>query len=254
LERDPIKRFSGRAENYEKYRPSYPKEVLMELKTKISMTNDKIIVEIGSGTGKLSKILLEEGYKVYAVEPNDEMRNVAEKLLNDYRTFTSINGRAENTTLESNKADFIITAQAIHWFEPTKSLKEFHRILKPDGKLAVIWNQRDIQGSILQKKYEEILLKFSPEYRKMPHRNLDKFKMAEYIEPSSLKEYRCRYSQILTFAEMKGRLDSTSYVPKKDHHSYPALMNELDLFFKNFELNGKIEFPYVTRLFYGDLK
>jgi len=250
---DPIKRFTGRAENYDKYRPTYPKEIILELKSKINMTPDKIIVEIGSGTGKLTKILLEEGYTVYGVEPNDEMRELAERSFRDSSKFISINGRAENTTIDDDFADFIIIAQAIHWFKPIETLREFHRILKPEGKIAIIWNQRDIEGSNLQKRYEEILLTYSPEYRNMPHRNLDQLKIREYIEPSSMREYKCKFSQNLSFSDMKGRLDSTSYVPKQDDPNYTSLIKELREMFDSFQKNELLEFPYITRLLYGNL-
>src|SRR5438552_226529 len=121
-------RFSNRVEQYVKYRPSYPKEIIPFLENTIDLNPSFVIADIGSGTGISSKIFLANGNTVYAVEPNNEMRNKAEELLWQYDSFISINGTAEQTTLADTSADMIVAGQAFHWFDAVKAKIEFRRI------------------------------------------------------------------------------------------------------------------------------
>src|SRR5919198_771722 len=102
---DSTTRFSNRVDQYVKYRPSYPKEIIPFLEKAIGLNSTFIIADIGSGTGILSKIFLDCGDRVYAVEPNKAMRNKAVELLQQYDSFTSINGTAEQTTLQDGSVD-----------------------------------------------------------------------------------------------------------------------------------------------------
>ena len=156
-------RFNGRAETYSKYRPSYPIELINNLKTEHHLDEHTIIADIGSGTGILTKKLLEYNFKVFAIEPNTEMRKIAENRLKDYHLFTSINGTAENTTLNSNSVDFITVAQAFHWFDPISFKSECRRILKPFGKVMIISNSRVIESSIIQ-EIISIYTKYCPDF------------------------------------------------------------------------------------------
>ena len=139
---DNTKRFSNRVDNYVKYRPSYPKEIISFLENAIQFKNDFVVADIGSGTGILSKMFLDNGNTVYAVEPNTAMRNKAEELLKNYPLFKSIDGTAEQTTLQNSSIDIITAAQAFHWFDAEKTKAEFRRILKPGGYCCLIWNER----------------------------------------------------------------------------------------------------------------
>src|SRR5436305_15252639 len=108
----PTLRFSKRVDNYIKYRPTYPPTVLEHLKQVLNLTPSAIIADIGSGTGISAELFLKNGNKVFGIEPNDEMRSAAEKILIDYPGFISIKGTAEATGLEKNSIDFIIAGQA----------------------------------------------------------------------------------------------------------------------------------------------
>ena len=139
---NPTTRFSDRVENYVKYRPSYPKEIIPFLEKYYDLSGDKRIADIGSGTGIFSELFLQSGYSVIGIEPNDHMRRAAETRLGKYQGFTSRNHRAEQTGLRSHSLDMITVAQAFHWMEPIKTKKEFLRILKPDGHIVLAWNLR----------------------------------------------------------------------------------------------------------------
>src|SRR5215472_11019517 len=112
---DPTQRFSSRVENYTKYRPSYPQQVLQLLSNECGLTADSVIADVGSGTGIMTRLFLENGNQVFAVEPNREMRHEAERNLASYARFTSVDATAEVTTLPDASADFVVAAQAFHW-------------------------------------------------------------------------------------------------------------------------------------------
>jgi ubiquinone/menaquinone biosynthesis C-methylase UbiE len=139
---NPTSRFSGRVENYIRYRPGYPPEVLNALKTECGLKSRHVIADIASGTGIWTRRLLENGNPVFGVEPNAEMREAGERLLAEFPKFTSIAGPAEATTLADQSVDFVTAAQAAHWFDRARSRQEFARILKPGGWLVLLWNER----------------------------------------------------------------------------------------------------------------
>src|ERR1700759_5203640 len=104
-------RFSDRVANYVKYRPGYPDAVLEYLEHQCHLTHQSIIADIGAGTGIFTRLLLDRGYTVNAVEPNEPMRFEAERQMDNYPGFHSIDGTAENTNLPDNDADLIVCAQ-----------------------------------------------------------------------------------------------------------------------------------------------
>lgn len=156
--------FSGRAEVYTQGRPSYPKELIDELYTHYGISCNSVIADIGSGTGKLSKQLLDKGSTVYAVEPNNDMRSIAENELSQYSKFISVNGNAEETLLPDHSVDFITVAQAFHWFDIKKFRLECDRIKKDNSKIILIWNSRDIAFDFNRESYE-IYSKYCPRFK-----------------------------------------------------------------------------------------
>ena len=131
-------------------RPAYNSHLLKFLSKSVLLEdiNKPKIAEIGAGTGKLTKMLLDMNFSVCAVEPNDAMRNEGEKYTKDYDVKWS-KGTGEDTGLKSNSFDWAIIASSFHWTNPNLSLPEFHRILKPNRFFTIIWNPRDIKSSEL---------------------------------------------------------------------------------------------------------
>jgi ubiquinone/menaquinone biosynthesis C-methylase UbiE len=127
---DSTQRFSNRVEQYARYRPSYPESLIDFLIEKCALGSDAEIADIGSGTGLFSQLLLDRGLKVHAIEPNNEMREEAEKTLASFSEFQSGNGTAEQTGLANKSIDLITSAQALHWFDRKKARQEFERLLK----------------------------------------------------------------------------------------------------------------------------
>lgn len=158
---DNTQKFSGRAENYTKGRPGYPSALFDCLYADYGFSDNSSIADIGSGTGKFSKYLLDKGSTVYCVEPNEDMRKAAENELGDYSNFISVNGTSDATALKDNAVDFITAAQAFHWFDAEKFKAECKRILKPEGLIVLVWNTRDMSSEFNIKSYE-IYRKYCP--------------------------------------------------------------------------------------------
>jgi ubiquinone/menaquinone biosynthesis C-methylase UbiE len=130
---DTVNRFSNRVNDYKKFRPSYPAEILDPI-NEIGLTESSVVADLGSGTGIFTQIILKSGCQVYAVEPNESMREIAELNLSQNANFKSVNGTGENTNLPDHSIDIITVAQAFHWFDIEKSRTEFIRILKKEDR------------------------------------------------------------------------------------------------------------------------
>ena len=161
---DTTKNFDGYAKDYTVGRPNYATQLIDSIFNNYGLSENSIIADIGSGTGKFSRQLLDMGSIVYSVEPNDDMRHVAETELSEYPNFISIHGDAENTTLESGLIDFITTAQAFHWFDVQKFRNECIRILKENGRAALIYNVRD-KSDILNQELYQIYSRYCPRFK-----------------------------------------------------------------------------------------
>ncbi|MBA3694922.1 MAG: class I SAM-dependent methyltransferase, partial [Acidobacteria bacterium] len=164
-----VERFSNRVENYVKYRPNYPGEVLHLFIDEMNLRKDSVVADIGAGTGISARLFLENGNQVFGVEPNEAMRRAAEEFLKDFSNFRSIDGTAENTSLEKRSVDFIVAAQAFHWFDKMKTREEFKRILNSDGFVVLMWNERQLEATAFLKDYENLLIEFGTDYETVRH-------------------------------------------------------------------------------------
>lgn len=135
---DPLSAFSQRGGDYAKYRPTYPPAVIDTILQGLGEPAQLTAADIGAGTGIASRLLAERGIRVFAIEPNASMQGAAQSHpLVAFRDAT-----AEQTSLPTASVELITSFQAFHWFNPEPTLAEFRRILKPSGRLAIIWNQR----------------------------------------------------------------------------------------------------------------
>lgn len=247
---DPKRRFSGRVENYARYRPGYPEEVRDFLQKECGFTGGWTVADVASGTGLLAELFLENGNRVFGVEPNEEMRAAGEHYLSAYPSFTSVAGTAEDTTLEGGAADLVVVGQAFHWFDPGSSREEFIRILRPRGWVALLWNEQRKEASPFLAAYERLL---------------DRYKMEEY-EPFDLRsEVRAFFGsenievevfenrQTFDLAGIEGRLLSSSYVPDKDHPNHGAMMEDLEKIFHDYQEGGRVSVEYDTPVYLGRL-
>jgi ubiquinone/menaquinone biosynthesis C-methylase UbiE len=247
---DSIKRFSTRVENYAKYRPGYPREILTLLESECGLARGSIIADIGSGTGILSELFLKNGNRVIGVEPNGSMRAAAERLLEGYRHFVSIDGTAERTTLESKSVNFVTAAQAFHWFDRNGARGEFSRVLAPGGWVVLIWNERRLESTPFLRACEALLLKYGTDYRQVRHENVTG-KIAEFFAPATFKLKSYENIQELDFEGLKGRILSASYTPERGAANFELMLSNLREIFQENARNGVVTFEYDTRVFYG---
>lgn len=247
---DSTQRFSSRVEDYIKFRPGYPTALVSALLDKTGLGSDATVADVGSGTGIFTRLLLDQGLQVSAVEPNANMRHAAETLLSKYARFTSIDAPAEHTGLADHSIDLITVAQAFHWFNNEATRTEFVRILKPGGKLALIWNKRDVNQAF-QQSYHAILEAFAPEYGSVNHMNLTEDDIADFLVAGSMEIMHFENLQRLDFPGLLGRLKSASYCPAEDSPQYIPLVTELVTLFDQFAVNGMIDFEYDTQLYLG---
>ncbi|MFM1850906.1 MAG: hypothetical protein RIS54_590 [Verrucomicrobiota bacterium] len=142
MSRDATGRFSDRVEAYVRYRPGYPADLISTLVAEAQLGPDSVVADVGSGTGIFTALLLPDTGTVHAIEPNAPMRTWAESTMGAEPKFHSHGTPAEATGLPDASVDLVTAAQAFHWFDPVATRREFARILKPGGQVALIWNER----------------------------------------------------------------------------------------------------------------
>jgi SAM-dependent methyltransferase len=249
---DSTSRFTDRVENYVRFRPGYPPDALQALKTECGLTSGHAIADIASGTGLWTRMLLENGNPVFAVEPNAEMRAAGERLLAGFPKFTSVPGTAEATTIEDHSVDFVTAAQAGHWFDRGRARREFVRILKPGGWLVLLWNERLTDSTKFLRDYEQLLLTYGTDYQDVRHeRTTDA--VNEFFDPAPFRERAFEMRQEFDYAGVEGRLLSSSYAPGPDHPQHAPMLRDLRRIFDASAVAGQAGFEYKTRLYFGRL-
>lgn len=250
--RDATQRFSSRVEDYVRYRPGYPPEVIELLKTECGLTAQSVVADVASGTGIFTRSVLETGAHVFGIEPNAKMRHAAEEFLADYAGFTSVNGTAESTTLPDHSVDIITAAQAAHWFDPGKARQEFVRILKPGGWTVLLWNDRRINASRFSREYEDLLLRYGTDYQEV--RRLDANRTIKaFFAPSKFHVRAFDNRQDFDYAGLEGRLLSSSYTPRAGDPKHEPMLRELRRIFDSNHVDGRIIFEYETCVYCGQI-
>jgi len=247
-----VARFTGRVEEYAKYRPGYPEQILSLLENKIGFDESKDFADVGCGTGRLSRLFLTNGNLVFGVEPNKEMRLMSEKLLSKFINFISVDGTAEVTKLATNSVDVISVGQAFHWFDLKKTKKEFKRVLRKDGHVVIVWNERTNSSQVM-KAVNKILKSLNQEHEEAEKNLVDKnllstFYGVEKVGSSSIPNY-----QMLDLAGLKGRIQSISYMPESGIE-HKRVMDEIKDVFEKHNNGGMVKIEYTTRVYYGELK
>jgi ubiquinone/menaquinone biosynthesis C-methylase UbiE len=245
-------RFSSRVENYVRYRPGYPSEVIELLKRECGLTSDSIIADIAFGTGIFTRRLLENGNRAFGVEPNADMRRAGESFLAGYPSFTSVAGTAEATTLPDHSMDFVTAAQAAHWFDLKKARKEFIRITKPGGWSVLLWNERRTDSTPFLREYEQLVLDYGTDYKEVRHERTTET-IHEFFSPTALHSRVFENHQEIDYAGLEGRLLSSSYTPPPDHPQHNPMLAELRRVFEAHQANGKVVLEYNTRVYYAQL-
>lgn len=246
-------RFANRVADYVRYRAGHPQAVLDLLRAACSLQPDHIIADVGSGTGLLSELFLENGNCVFAVEPNDAMRQAGEEYLRAYERFTSVKGSAEATTLADASVDFVSAAQAFHWFDQDAARREFLRILRPGGWVVVLWNELQTDATSFLRDYEAFLQAFGTDYRAVTESYPRVAQMNSFFAGAHYHQHALPHHQEFDFDGLGGRVRSSSYMPSEDHPKYPAMMAELQRIFSTRNQNGRVRLEYTNHIYFGQL-
>ncbi|MFO1320772.1 MAG: class I SAM-dependent methyltransferase [Burkholderiales bacterium] len=249
----PTQRFSNRVADYIRARPGYPDALLGELSARFGLQRTSVIADVGSGTGLLATLFLEHGNPVFGVEPNREMREAGESLLARYSDFTSVGAAAEATSLPDASVDFVTAGQAFHWFDRPRARNEFARILKPGGRVVLVWNDRRLDTTDFLRGYEDLLVRRCPEYLKVVHRNVDEAVLTAFFAPCPYAAITLENVQVFDWETLVARHDSQSYVPAAGPER-DSILADLRALFDATAENGRVRFEYDTRAFVGTLR
>lgn len=249
---DPTARFSKRAEDYARARPSYPVEVIGLLRRECGLSPQSAVADIGCGTGFLAKLFCEVGSRVIGVEPNLDMRQAAQAYLSAYPNFSIAEGRAEETGLPAASADFITAGQAAHWFAAEPARREFQRVLRPGGWLVLVWNDRRYGPAPFMVAYEQLTQRFAKEYAHVKAL-WDHSRLEELFGCRNYRVAEFYNEQRLDCAGLIARMLSASYMPNRDDLAFPAMMHAIRKLFDKYEEQGIVTVEYDTRVFYGRL-
>ena len=244
-------RFSDRVTDYVRYRPDYPAALRDWLHHEQGVTSDWQVADIGAGTGISSKLFLDAGHAITAVEPNAAMREAAVAWLGANPNFRAIDGRADATGLPAASIDLVTVAQAFHWFDPEATRREFQRILRPGRLAAIFWNSRRLTGTPFLEGYEALLQRYGTDYTRVAERYADDASMRAWFGASWRGGARFEHSQQLDFESLRGRLMSSSYAPRAGHPQHAPMLAALRDLFDRCQTNDRISFDYDTRIFTG---
>ena len=250
---DSVSRFSSRVDNYVKYRPNYPRELIGVLERDCGLRPDSVVADFGSGTGKLAQLFIQNRNKVLAIEPNGQMRATAEVLFAGDSCFVSIDGTAESSTLEPASVNFVTAGQAFHWFDYRKFRIECERILKVDGWVVLVWNMRRLDGNAFLRDYEALLLAYGTDYKNVRHENSAEF-VEKFFAPNPIKKASLPNFQKFDLQGLRGRVFSSSYIPEAGQQGFDSLVADLGELFKKYQQGGEVVIEYDTTMFYGQLR
>ena len=237
--------FSAGAERYQQTRPDYPPEIVQWLKQHLHLTEQAHCVDLGAGTGKFLASLQQVTSQITAVEPVSEMIG---QLKTVYPEITCIQATSTDIPLNSNSIDAVVCAQSFHWFADSASLAEIHRILKPQGQLALIWNQRDVQVDWVKAladfiaDYEQDTPRFHSQQWQQVFDHQALFGPAQLSQFSHIQ--RGTVEQVVS-----QRLLSTSFIaamPPAEQQHMKQKFEQIVMDYTSLQAHDQIDFPYIT--------
>jgi SAM-dependent methyltransferase len=246
---DPAERFTGRSSDYKLYRPRYPDALYRYMLENTLIWRGCSVADVGSGTGIFARGLLDRGAVVFAVEPNQEMRQCAEADLGSLAGYHSIAGRSEATSLGTGSVDAVTAAQAFHWFDTAPTRIEFSRILRPDGQVCIVYNERDVCDPFSH-EYEGLVGVYSDPDRARRERSRD----PRAFFGGKCKEASFPIQQELDRDGLLGRVLSNSHMPKKGDYGYKEVLRHLSEIFERHQENGRVILRYNSRIYHGTLE
>ncbi len=248
---DPADRFTRRVADYVRYRPGYPAAVLETLRGWGFLSPGAVVLDVGAGTGISSEPFLAAGHRVFAVEPNAGMRGAAESGVGVRypERFHAVDGRAEATTLPDASVDLVVAGQAFHWFEPGAARREFARVLRPGGAVALLWNERKLDATPFLVDYERWLRTFGTDYEAVRDRYPTPAGIGAFFGETGFLTAEFPSGQSFDFEGLRGRSLSSSYLPTADLPVHGPMLAELRRLFDQHQEAGAVRFEYRTVLY-----
>ena len=250
---DNTRRFTGRAEDYDRYRQRYPSsEILNYLRAWCGLTPSWLVADIGAGTGMVAEVFLANGNHVLAVEPNADMRDQMRTAIDPTRFAASaqlelIDATAETTTLPGASIDMIAVGRAFHWFDETSALAEFRRILTPNGwvVLVAIDRARETADPAFQDQvpaYERLMEAHGPDYVRV-RSGFRSYDNMERLFDGEIHQVKLPGLRQLDWPTFRGHAMSLSVTPNPDHPGHESFMHALRLYFDAFAQAGIFTMP-----------
>jgi SAM-dependent methyltransferase len=248
--------FSDRSEDYEKYRPIHPASAIDAILSDFGSPTQLVAADVGAGTGIGARLLADRGVRVIVIEPNADMRMAA----TPHEKVEFLTGAAEQIPLESATVDLVTSFQAFHWFDFTKSLQEFRRILKPGGQLALIWSFWD-QSDAVSKEYTRLIFEVSKEQEQKSQSRMTAttlFKSLRYQlfwwglwlpYFTNFRRYEFKFDQQLDLVGLIGLARSQGFTPAGGT-DLDKLVAKLSTFHQHFcNSQDWVRLAYCTRLY-----
>ena len=243
-----IHRFDGKGKLYAKARPKYAVGFFDYLRNTLHVPDKSTFADIGSGTGIFAEQLLQNGYRVLAVEPNGDMRKKAEEKLSDNPNFVSVNGCDGNMNLPDKSADFITAAQAFHWFDADAFGKECRRVLKKNGMVFLVYNKRDENADSV-KTLAELYRRYNPDFHRFSNGINDAACRGFFTELCDI--YRTDNTPTYDRTGYINRVLSSSYSLKESDGHYVEYLEKINEIFDTFSVNGTLSMPTETVAYIG---
>lgn len=241
-------RFDGKGEIYAKARPSYALGLFDYLKNTLNIPDGSVFADIGSGTGIFTEQLLSCGYKVFAVEPNGDMRKKAEDRLSHDENFISVHGSDADMGLPDHSVDYITAAQAFHWFDTEAFRKECRRVLRPGGEVIIVYNSRD-EKAACTKALARLQHKYNPEFHGFSN-GISKESCIAFFE-GKCTTFRTGNTQTYDRHGYINRVLSSSYALKEGDDRYSEYLKEINEIFDTFSAEAQIAVPIETVAYSG---
>jgi SAM-dependent methyltransferase len=241
-------RFTGRVEDYERYRLRYPATVMEVLAARCGLRREHMVADIGAGTGMLAELFLEHGNAVVAVEPNDDMRAACEGLASMWPGLLVVKATAEATGLDAASMDFVAVGRAFHWFDHSRAKTEFRRILRPDGWVVLVSNGRGRDDSPLSIAYESLLREHGTDYAANRERYEIDSRVEDFFAGGEMFREQIGGEQQLTLEQLVGQTQSLSVAPEPGHAKYAGMQQALRDFFDRWAVGGVVTMRTVCKV------
>lgn len=251
---DNTGRFTGRAEDYDRYRQRYPaEEILARLREWCGLRPEWLVADVGAGTGMLAEVFLGNGNRVVAVEPNADMRGLMcaayARPHAQAAQLEVLDATAEATTLGDASVDLIAAGRAFHWFDKERALAEFRRILAPGGWVTLVAADRDRdtkdpEFTAQVAAYEDLMANYGTDYAHVRFGYRRYEKVGNFFD-GELHQVQLPGTRTFDWTTFRGQVMSLSVSPLPGHSGHETFARELRRYFERFARDGILTTPTV---------